>query len=458
MCDLTIDPIHSSLESLLPKSEVISVSELNALAREILESYIPFMWINGEISNWVLAASGHAYFLLKDERSQVRCVMFRHQLAKLTLVLKNGLQVELRGQISLYEARGEFQINVETVRESGLGKLFEAFNRLKNKLFQEGLFGDDKKQSLPLYPQAIGVITSATASVLRDVVAIVKARMPNLPIILYPTAVQGADAPYQIAQAVRIANQRYEVDVLIICRGGGSIEDLAAFNDEIVVRAVAASHISIISGIGHETDVTLCDFAADCRAATPTAAAALASPDRIELLNRLNYIVSNLRRVFAWQINNKSQQLDHFAARLISPRQKFIHQRDKLLSVHTRLIHFMRNQLNTHQIKLTQCRFLLQQHIPNLMSIENRIEQTRSKLQYMMRQKLHHLAGQIKELHIRLQGLNPELILSKGYVIVSHLKGAAVHSPDELIHGESVNLRFQLGTVKAVIDKSSNRR
>lgn len=452
MCDSTIYPIHSS-ESFSPKNEVISVSELNALAREVLESYIPFMWINGEISNWVLATSGHAYFLLKDERSQVRCVMFRHQLTKLTLVLKNGLQVELRGQVSLYEARGEFQINVEIVRESGLGKLFEAFNQLKNKLFQEGLFGDDKKQSLPLYPQAIGVITSATASVLRDVVAIVKARMPNLPIILYPTAVQGADAPYQIVQAIRTANQRHEVDVLIICRGGGSIEDLVAFNDEMVVREVAASHISIISGIGHETDVTLCDFAADCRAATPTAAAALAAPDRIELLNRLNYIVSNLRRVFTWQINNKSQQLDHFAARLISPRQKFIHQRNKLLNMHTQLIHFMRNQLNAHQIKLTHCRFLLQQHIPNLTSIENRIEQARSKLQYMMRQKLHHLAGQIKESHIRLQGLNPELILSKGYVIVSHLKGIPVHSPDELIHGESVNLRFQLGTVKAVIDK-----
>jgi exodeoxyribonuclease VII large subunit len=445
--------MHSS-ESFQPKSEVISVSELNALARALLESYIPYVWINGEISNWMLATSGHAYFLLKDERSQVRCVMFRHQLAKLTLALKNGLQVELRGQVSLYEMRGEFQINVEAIRESGLGKLFEAFNQLKNKLFQEGLFSDDKKQPLPLYSQAIGVITSATASVLRDVVSIVQVRMPNLPIILYPTAVQGIDAPYQIIRAIQAANQHNKVDVLIICRGGGSAEDLAAFNDEAVVRQVATSSIPTISGIGHETDVTLCDFAADCRAATPTAAAVLASPNRIDLFKQLNNIISNLQHAFAWQINNKSQRLDHFANRLISPWQNIMNQRDKLLSMYAQLIHLMRNQLNGYQIRLTHCRLRLQQHIPNLAPIENRIEQVYSKLHYMMQQKLHYFAGQIKEYHIRLQGLNPDLVLGKGYVIVSHVKGAPVHSPDELVHGELVNLRFQLGTVKAIIDKS----
>ncbi|QQS16417.1 MAG: exodeoxyribonuclease VII large subunit [Neisseriales bacterium] len=445
-----IDPT-ASLK--LPKT-VIRVSELNSLARAILEGYMPHQWIGGEISNWALSSSGHAYFSLKDDKAQVRCVIFRYQLAKLAFTPSNGGQVELYGQVSLYEPRGEFQITVEVIREAGLGKLYEAFNQLKNKLFQEGLFDVGKKRPLPSYPRAIGVITSMHASVLRDVVSTIQKQAAGLPIILYPTSVQGIDAPLQIIQAIQMANQRKEVDVLIICRGGGSIEDLAAFNDEAVVRTITTSSIPTISGVGHETDITLCDFAADYRAATPTAAATAASSDYITLQKQLDHARSNLQRTLIWQINNKAQRLDHMASRLISPWRKWVNQRDRLMGIYTQLTQVVFQHLRNCQTRLTHTTLYLRQQIPDLAPANNRIEQIQMKLQHAMRQKLNYLTEKVNRCHLQLSGLNPDLILQKGYVAVSKLDGTPVYAPDELTHGDRVTLRFKLGTTRAIIDKS----
>jgi len=255
------------------KSRVLRVSELNLAIKRLLESEIPLIWVRGEISNLVKAASGHFYFSLKDDQAQVRCVMFRHKSQLLGAPIANGQQVEVLAVATLYEQRGDFQLTVEQLRPAGLGVLYERFAQLKLKLENEGLFDADRKRALPRFPRRIGIVTSPQAAALRDVLTTLKQRLPSVPVVLYPTTVQGAGSAEQIALAIRAANHRAECDVLIVCRGGGSIEDMWSFNEEIVARAIAASDIPTVSGVGHETDFTIADFVADERAPTPTAAA-----------------------------------------------------------------------------------------------------------------------------------------------------------------------------------------
>ena len=265
------------------QSPAVTVSELNRRVRELVEGALPLMWVAGEISNFTRAASGHCYFVLKDERAQVRCVFFRHKAARLDFEPENGAQVEVCALPTVYEARGEFQLGVETMRRAGLGALYEAFERLRKKLAEEGLFDIERKRELPPFPRAVGIVTSTAAAALRDVLTTLRRRMPSIPVVIYPAPVQGEGAGNKLAAAVRTASARAEVDVLIVCRGGGSMEDLWEFNSEALVREVARCSVPVVCGVGHETDFTLVDFAADVRAPTPTAAAALAVPDRAEL-------------------------------------------------------------------------------------------------------------------------------------------------------------------------------
>ncbi|NDP42959.1 MAG: exodeoxyribonuclease VII large subunit, partial [Aromatoleum sp.] len=259
-------------------STVLPVGLLVSSARLLLEKHLGLVWVAGEISTFTRAASGHCYFNLKDTQAQVRCVFFRHKAQFADFALKDGLSVEVRATASIYEARGEFQLNVESIRLAGVGVLYERFARLKARLEAAGWFAAERKRSLPAFPRAVGIITSPRAAALRDVLTTLRVRWPSLSIVLYPSAVQGAGAPAEIAQAIRTANARAEVDVLLLCRGGGSIEDLWAFNEEAVAQAVYESALPIVSGVGHETDFTICDFVADVRAPTPTAAAARVAP------------------------------------------------------------------------------------------------------------------------------------------------------------------------------------
>ena len=311
-------------------SDALTVSALNAQVRQLLENNLQNIWVSGEISNLTRAASGHFYFNLKDDKAQVRCALFKGYATKLTTSLAEGTQVELTGNITLYEARGEYQITVTQMRFSGLGRLFEAFEKLKKQLQAEGLFEASRKKALPDYPRVIGIVTSPAAAALRDVVSTLKRRMGNPQIILYPTPVQGALSELSIARAIEEANRQSEVDVLIVCRGGGSIEDLWAFNEEVTARAIAGSAIPVVSGVGHETDFTIADFVADVRAPTPTAAAELVSYDRQQLLQQLAQYQYTLEQILKRRYENASQHLDWLARNLQHPQQKCVQQRQLL--------------------------------------------------------------------------------------------------------------------------------
>src|SRR3989338_5387782 len=304
------------------KNRVLRVAELNFAIKQLLESNVPLLWVRGEISNLVKAASGHWYFSLKDDQAQVRCVMFRHKNQLLGNPVGNGQQVEVLAAVTLYEQRGDFQLTVEQMRPAGLGILYEQFARLKQLLESQGLFAAARKRALPAFPKRIGIITSPQAAALREVLSTLRLRLPTVPVILYPAPVQGTGSAEKIAQAIAAANRRAECDVLIVCRGGGSIEDLWAFNEEAVARAIAASANPVVSGVGHETDFTIADFVADERAPTPTAAAQRVAPDRHALLRGLRDMAQHLERAQRNRLQNAMQSLDYLQRRLVHPAQQ----------------------------------------------------------------------------------------------------------------------------------------
>ena len=269
----------------------------------MLERSFPLLWISGEVSNFTRAASGHWYFSIKDQQAQMRCVMFRGRAQYAEFTPREGDRIEVRAVVTMYEPRGEVQLNVEAVRRTGQGRLYEAFLRLKAQLESEGLFAPERKRPLPAHPRAIGIVTSLQAAALRDVLTTLARRAPHIPVIVYPAPVQGAGSAEKLVAAVETANARREVDVLLVCRGGGSIEDLWSFNDEALARAIAASELPVVSGVGHETDFTIADFAADVRAPTPTGAAELASPQRALLLREVG---ERQRSRAAWNAGSNS--------------------------------------------------------------------------------------------------------------------------------------------------------
>jgi len=392
---------------------VLTVSELNRLARNVLEQTFPLFWVSGEVSNFTRAASGHWYFSLKDSGAQVRCVMFKGRNSYVDFTPREGDKIEARCTVTLYEARGDFQLTVEFVQRAGLGALFEAFERLKQKLGNEGLFDAEFKRTIPTHPKQIGIVTSADAAALRDVVTTLKRRMPNIPVVIYPTPVQGKGAAQQIAHAIETANERAECDVLIICRGGGSIEDLWQFNEEIVARAVAGCAIPTISGIGHETDFTICDFVADIRAATPTAAAELATLSRDAMLNALNQLKLQLAKNMQFILHQRAQGLDYLGRRLISPLQQIMQQKAQLSQITARLNHGINRLLQAKQHDLLR-----------------------------LSQNLEHL--------------NPQAVLTRGYAFVQSQSGEIVSSSKQLHNGDEVKLTFGTGSAQATINQTNH--
>ena len=435
-----------------PQNDVISVSSLNRMARDLLESGLPPMWIGGEISNLTLAASGHAYFSLKDGGAQVRCVMFRGKVSQLPFRPAEGMQVELKGTVTLYEARGDFQINVDQMRSAGLGRLYEAFEKLKAKLQAEGLFNPAHKRPLPPHPAAIGIVTSPAAAALRDVVSTLRRRMPGIPVILYPAQVQGEGSAQQVADAIRRAGERREVDVLIVCRGGGSIEDLWSFNEEIVARAVAAIPIPTVSGVGHETDFTICDFVADKRAPTPTAAAELVSPSREHLSAQLETAKRGLERALGRLLTDKSQQLDYLARRLAHPGEKLQRQREALQRQQERLQRRLSGLFEQRRWALQLADSKLQRRRPDLAHAVQAMDRLQTRLQRARQDLLNRQTQKLDTLAATLLALNPEAVLARGYAIVQKQDGTAVKSPEELRNRERVSLRLAEGSTEALID------
>jgi exodeoxyribonuclease VII large subunit len=410
---------------------VLSVTDLNRSVRELLEANIPLLWVGGEISNLTRAASGHWYFSLKDSKAQVRCVMFRSRNAYLDWQPREGDQVEARALVSLYEARGEFQLTIEALRRAGLGALFEAFERLKAKLQQEGLFDAARKRPLPEHPRQIGIVTSPDAAALRDVLTTLRRRMPGIPVVLYPTPVQGKGAAELIARAIRSASERAECDVLIVCRGGGSIEDLWQFNEEVVARAIAACSMPVVSGVGHETDFSIADFAADVRAATPTAAAELVSHDRALLLQQLDQLRRRLVRQMNHQLAEQMQRVDTLSRCLVHPGEKIRQQQGMVEQLTARL-----GQALQHKLHVAQAGFApLPQRLS--LAVVRDAERHRTRLEKLA-QSLHHL--------------NPHGVLERGYSLVQTSEGTVVRSGSQLKPGDRLRLNFAEGGADASVD------
>lgn len=430
---------------------VLTVSLLNRLARERLESAFPLCWVAGEISNLTLAASGHAYFSLKDSAAQVRCVMFRNRAQLLGWRLANGQHIEARVLVTLYEARGDFQLNVETARKAGIGNLYEKFLQLKDKLEREGLFAGESKRPLPPFPRRLGIVTSPQAAALRDVLSTLERRAPHLDVVLYPTLVQGEGAPAQIVAALENASARNECDVLILCRGGGSLEDLWAFNDEAVARAIRTCRIPVITGIGHETDFTIADFAADRRAATPTAAAELAAPERTALLTRLSELQRTLKRQSERRLEAHGQQLDMLARRLIHPGQRLARQREVLEAFQRRLTAALRQTGARGGADLARLGQRLRLARPDTQRNLARLDMLAEKLRNAWLAAHNQRSTRLSHLDAGLAHLNPKEVLARGYSIVTDAEGNIIRSSRTLEPNDPITVCFHAGSAEALI-------
>jgi exodeoxyribonuclease VII large subunit len=437
----------------MDRNRVLSVRELNLAAKQLIESGLPLLWVRGEVSNFVSAASGHWYFSLKDEMAQVRCVMFRHKSQYLDFKPANGMQVEVLALATLYEARGDFQLTLEKMRPAGLGALYEAFERLKAKLEGEGLFDAGRKRDLPLLPKQIGIVTSPQAAALRDVLRTLANRMPNVPVVLYPVPVQGEGAAQKIAQAINMASRRAECDVLILCRGGGSIEDLWAFNEEAVARAVAASHIPVVSGVGHETDFTIADFVADLRAATPTAAAQAVVPDRQELRQRLAQYRQHLKRAVMRQFEQRMQQVDYLQRRLLHPAQRIRQQGERLAALWQRIRLSQAYILQYQQGRSNSLWQRLRMQRPDVARLQEQQVNRARRLSSAMQHTLDRHDARLLALQQHLQHLDPQQVLARGYSLVRDAQGSVVASSKHLALGEKLDITFAQGGARAVVQE-----
>jgi exodeoxyribonuclease VII large subunit len=448
-----VDQSQSTQPSLF--RDIYTVSRLNRNAKQLLESGFPgFVWVEGEISNLSLPASGHAYFSLKDAQAQVRCALFRGQLRRIDTKLQDGIRVVLRARVSLYEGRGEFQLVVEQLEEAGEGALRRALDILKRRLHQQGLFEVSHKKTLPRLPKRIGLLTSGSGAVLHDIVITLRRRFPAIPVLLYPIQVQGEGAAGQIAATIALACARKDCDALILARGGGSLEDLWAFNEETVARAIYASDIPIVCGIGHETDVTIADLVADVRAPTPTAAAELLSPNQDEWLGYFQYHQNRLLRLATDALATRQQKLDWLTARLVHPKQRIRVAVDQLHNLEQRLRLASLAQLRARATQLLALTGRLNQCSPEarVRALVQRCQHLSSRLatgmQYYLEYQRQRLRASVQGLHT----LSPLATLQRGYAIVQRADtGLVVRDALELKHGDRVSARVARGKLHCLV-------
>jgi exodeoxyribonuclease VII large subunit len=435
------------------RSEVLSVSALTRSVRDLLEHRYPLLWVAGEISNLTSARSGHLYFSLKDELAQVRCVMFRSRNQALDWSPQDGMKVEVQALLTLYEPRGDFQLNVEAMRRAGVGALFEAFLKLRDRLEKEGLFDSAAKRALPRFPRAIGIVTSLHAAALHDVLTTLARRNPALPVIVYPVPVQGEGAADRIAAALRTAGARRDCDVLVLCRGGGSMEDLWCFNDEKVARAIRACPLPVVAGIGHEIDFTIADFAADRRAATPTAAAELVSPARKELAASIAALAERLRACLARRLEDRAQQLDYLARRLAHPEAALRARSQVLAHLVARLGRASARTVQDAGWRLSELRQRARALLPDVGRLGARRTELVLRLQRAAHAAVERAATRCARIAASLTHLDPARVLERGYSIVERADGAIVVDGAALDVGESVSIRFARGGAQARIER-----
>ena len=410
-----------------PSARAWTVAGLLQAVADVLAARLGAVTVRGEISGFTRAASGHCYFTLKDSEGQaalLRCAMFRRAAGLLDFQPANGQQVELRGRITVYESRGELQCVVEAMARLGAGSLFELFLRLKSRLEAAGLFDAARKRPLPAYPQAVGVVTSLGAAALHDVLTALRRRSPQVRVVVYPSAVQGADAPGQLVAAITLAGQRNEVDVLIVCRGGGSLEDLWAFNDEAVVRAVATCPVPVVCGVGHETDVTLADLAADLRAPTPTAAAELAAPLRADAVDRLAALARALRRAASRRLDLQGQRLDRLALQITRPVRMLAQHAARLTTLQQRQGRALHQSMEGYQ---------------------RRLDGLATRLHTALHAQNRQQAERLDRLGLRLAANDPHRVLTRGYAWLADSTGRPVTQATGLQAGARLTAQWADG-------------
>ncbi len=433
---------------------ILSISSLNSMAKNILMRELGQVWLSGEISNFVAASSGHWYFSLKDNKAQVKGAMFKGANSRVSKTPKNGDKIIVRAIVSLYEPRGDYQIIVEYMEQDGEGLLKQQFEALKNKLMHEGLFATQTKQALPEHIRRVGVVTSATGAALHDILTVLEQRNPAIEVIVYPSQVQGAPATAQIVRALHIANQRNEVDVLIVGRGGGTLEDLWCFNEETVARAIFGSRLPIVSAVGHEVDITIADFVADVRAATPSQAAELVSQDTQRLFDALNQYERRLRQGMQQLQSNAQHRIEQLTAKLIQNHPKYTlqQQAQHLDQLTMRLQKEMTAHLNQSVNRVTHAQQTLMRCNP-----KHRID--------LQQSHLHNLATRLKQAQIntmsnaqtelkRLAGLlnsvSPLATLSRGYSITKH-NNEIIIDPSQVKSGDEITTQLKQGEIRSIV-------
>ncbi len=449
----------TDLSSESPATRAISVSELNRQAKRLLEDGIGKIWVEGEVSNLSRPASGHIYFSLKDDNAQLRCAWFRGRQRGPTLNLKNGDQMLAFGQVSLYEARGEFQLIVEQLEAAGEGELLRRFEALKKKLAAEGLFDEENKAELPTLPSSVGVVTSQTGAAVRDIVTVLGRRFPSVRVIIYPTAVQGDLAARQIAYAIETAVKRDECDVLIVGRGGGSLEDLWPFNEEVVARAIADCPIPIVSAVGHETDVTIADFVADVRAPTPSGAAELVVPDSAECLRHLESTSARIALLGRRYLEDRFQALDWLGRRLTqsSPAATVGRQRDWLRNLQQVMAGAIRHEISRQRMSVATLQSRLMRESPRVgvQQQVNRVSALEQRLNAAGGGRIEKLSGRLRLAARALDAVSPLATLDRGYAIVSDAdQGTVLTSATRVSRGSRIHARLADGQLEATVTKT----
>lgn len=438
-----------------PARDIYSVSRLNREARALLEGSFPLLWVEGEISNLTRHASGHWYFSLKDQLAQVRCAMFRNRNTLIPFKPTNGMQVLVRARISLYEARGDFQIVAEHMEEAGDGALRRAFEELKQRLLAEGLFESSRKKPIPAWPCRVGVITSPTGAAIHDILTTLQRRFPLLSVILYPVGVQGTGSAAQIAAMIKTADLRHECDVLILARGGGSLEDLWSFNDESVARAIAACTTPLITGVGHEVDFTIADFVADHRAPTPTAAAELISPNQHEIGTRLQQLTNRLVNTQVGQIRQRQRQLEWLEKRIPRPLRVLQDRAQRVDDLYLRQQRTLKFMLQQQQHYLDRIEQQLYSASPSqsLLRQDQRLQHLKQLLLRSIRQRLANVGQQLHHTAHALNALSPLATLQRGYAIAQRSDDTTVIQDVRQVKiGESINVRLARGQLQCHID------
>jgi len=418
----------------MPNEPAITVSQLNRKAKTLLERGIAKLWVEGEISNLSRPASGHIYFSLKDDKAQVSAAWFRQRQRGPAIGFKNGDKVLAFGRVSIYEARGNYQLIVEQMEPAGEGVLKQRFDALKRKLLAEGLFDEDRKQEIPALPSRIGVITSPSGAAIRDIISVLGRRFPSIPVVVYPAAVQGDAAPGELINALQTAIERDECEVLIIGRGGGSLEDLWAFNDEALARAIADCPIPVVSAVGHEVDFTIADFVADVRAPTPSGAAEIVVPDQHDWLRRINVLASRLARVGERAVEDRAQQVDWFSARMISAiRQQLLGKRNDVQALRGELV-----QLSPA--------VSVQRSITRLAALQQRLASGTNEA-------LSELNHRVALLGRTLHSVSPLATLDRGYAVVLDGDGKAMLDASTAKSGDEIRARLSKGELIANVTK-----